>query len=395
MLAGADYTIDYIKAEVEKEVEEENRRREEENRRSKGQDKIEEPCSCPDDKPKQSFQLIPVGELVVKAISWLIQGFIETDSLALLFGDPGTFKSFLAIAFACCVASGKDFFGHKVKKGVVVFIAGEGMNGLARRFKAWAIRNQVELKDLLLFVSTMPTGLCDPERVKFVLDAVANIAVIHGEPLLVVVDTVSRNYGAGDENSTRDMVQFISGCDAIRTQYGATVLLVHHCGLMDKTRSRGNMALKGALDAEYRLDKDESGVIRFEATKMKDADYPPPTAFKPAVVELGILDEDGKQSTSVVLDATNYEPPPATPGNAGHGKWQTLAVKILKKLQDDAEQRLNSRGFDPDTARVSIEDWQAACNAEGIKDRRVWQQTKQSLIKLKIVDIENGFAVMS
>lgn len=154
------------------------------------------------------------------------------------------------------------------------------------------------------------------------------------------------------------------------------------------------MALKGALDAEYRLDRDESGVIRFEATKMKDADYPPPTAFKPAVVELGILNEDGKQSTSVVLDETSYEPPSSAPGK-GKGKWQTLAVGILKKLQDAAEQRLTSRGFDPETARVSLEEWRCACSDEGIKDRRVWRQTKESLVKHEIVIVENGFAVMS
>ena len=379
-MSSENMTIDEIKAKVERMADAEQRE----------QDKKEEPRF--DDK-KPAFKLIHVGELVVKSISWLIQGFIETDSLCLLFGDPGTFKSFLAIAFACCVASGKEFFGHKVKQGPVIFIAGEGMNGLARRFKAWAIRNKVELKDLLLFVSTMPTGLCDPERVQFVLDAVANVAETHGEPLLIVIDTVSRNYGPGDENSTRDMVQFISGCDAIRTQYGATVLLVHHCGLMDKTRSRGNMALKGALDAEYRLDRDESGVLRFEATKMKDADYPPPTAFRPAVVELGILDENGRESTSVVLDITSYEPP-ATPGKAGRGKWQTIALEVLGKLQDAAEQRLTSRGFDPDTARVSVEEWRSACSDAGITDRRIWKKIKDSLVKIEKIEIENGFSVI-
>ena len=380
-MSSENMTIDEIKAKVERMAEAEQRE----------QDKKEE--SRFDDK-KPAFKLIHVGELVVKSISWLIQGFIETDSLCLLFGDPGTFKSFLAIAFACCVASGKEFFGHKVKQGPVIFIAGEGMNGLARRFKAWAIRNKVELKDLLLFVSTMPTGLCDPERVQFVLDAVESIAAKYGEPLLIVIDTVSRNYGPGDENSTRDMVQFISGCDAIRTQYGATVLLVHHCGLMDKTRSRGSMALKGALDAEFRLDRDESGVIRFEATKMKDADYPPPTAFRPAVVELGILDENGRESTSIVLDITSYEPP-ATPGKAGRGKWQTVALEVLGKLQDAAESRLTSRGFDPDTARVSVEEWRSACSDKGITDRRDWSRIKESLVKLEKVEIENGFVVMS
>ena len=152
------------------------------------------------------------------------------------------------------------------------------------------------------------------------------------------------------------------------------------------------MALKGALDAEYRLDKDESDVIRFEATKMKDADYPQPTAFRPAVVELGIYDEDGIQSTSVVLDATSYEPP-AVQGKAGRGKWQTVALEALGDLQEAAEQRLISRDFDPDTARVSVEDWKSACYKLGLKDHRRWYEIKESLVKNGQVEIENGFAV--
>ena len=146
---------------------------------------------------KSAFRLLPVGDLEIKPVSWLIRDFIETDTLALLFGDPGTYKSFLSIAFACCVASGKDFFGHKVKQGTVIFIAGEGMNGLARRFKAWGIRNQVDLKDMPLFVSYTPAGLSDPEQVQSVLDAVEGTVSEHGAPVLVVVDTVARNYGAG------------------------------------------------------------------------------------------------------------------------------------------------------------------------------------------------------
>ena len=383
MLAGESWTADSIREAAERMADAE--------RESYGQqDKENEPRSS----SEPSFKLIHVGELVVKSISWLIQGFIETDSLCLLFGDPGTFKSFLAIAFACCVASGKEFFGHKVKQGPVVFIAGEGANGLARRFMAWAIRHQVKLKDLPLFVSVTPTGLCDPERVQFVLDAVADVAAKHGEPLLVVIDTVARNFGPGDENSTRDMSGFVSSCDLLRKQYGATVLLIHHCGLSDKTRSRGNLSLKAALDVEFRLNRDESGVIRFEATKMKDADFPPPTAFRPAVVELGIFDENGRESTSVVLDETSYEPP-AAPGKAGRGKWQTVALEVLGKLQAAAESRLTSRGFDPDTARVSVEEWRSACSDAGIKDRRNWSRIKESLVKLEKVEIENGFVVMS
>jgi len=51
-------------------------------------------------------------------------------------------------------------------------------------------------------------------------------------------------------------------------------MLVHHTGHSEKQRARGSIALKGALDTEYRLDKvgDE---ITLTNTKMKDAEPPP------------------------------------------------------------------------------------------------------------------------
>lgn len=127
---------------------------------------------------------------------------------------------------------------------------------------------------------------------------------------------------------------------------------------------------------------------------MKDADYPPPIAFKPAIVELGIFDEDGKPVNSVVLNETSYEPPPVK-GKSSHGKWQTIAIEALKKSQKEVENRLQSKGFDPDTARISLEDWRSACSDAGIKDRRIWKQVMESLSKNGTVIIENGFVVLS
>jgi hypothetical protein len=334
------------------------------------------------------FELVHVGDLTVKPIQWLIRDFIETDSLALLFGDPGTFKSFLSIAFACCVASGKDFHGHSVIQGMVIYIAGEGKNGLARRFKAWAIRNGVDLKSIPLFVSTTPVGLSDPDQVKFVTDTVEKIVAEHGPPRLIVVDTVARNFGPGDENSTKDMSAFVTACDALKGTYGSTVLLVHHCGLSDKTRSRGNIALKAALDAEYRLDKDETSVIRFVATKMKDAIEPEPAAFRPAIVELGEV--DGETVTSVVLDPTSYEPPTQS-GKEGRGKWQTMAIETLKRLTDKKQNDLEEAGLDWNSARVSFAEWRQECKEKGLTHRETWRRVSDSLIKQERVYLENGF----
>jgi RecA-family ATPase len=44
-------------------------------------------------------------------------------------------------------------------------------------------------------------------------------------PALVIFDTVARNMGPADENSTQDMTGFVRACDEIRTAWGCTVSL--------------------------------------------------------------------------------------------------------------------------------------------------------------------------
>lgn len=342
------------------------------------------------EKKTSPFKLVRVGDLTIKPVTFLVKGLLEAACLALIFGDPGTFKSFLAIAWACCVATGTAFMGRAVKQGPVIYVAGEGQNGLARRFRAWAIRNQRPLDKAPLFVSLMPAGLCDAEQARFVADAIDEITKEHGAPVLIVIDTLARNFGPGDENSTKDMTGFIASCDLIRTKYQSTVLLVHHSGHSDKSRARGAIALKGALDAEYRTDIDDAGVIRFEATKMKDAEFPEPMAFRAAVVELGQLDEDGNPVTSCVLDETAYEPP-ATSGKAGRGKWQTVAVEVLENLFQSHRQRLLEKDFNPETARVSVEDWRKACVVAGLTSRTTYKRVKETLSDLGTIKIESGF----
>ncbi|WP_439560713.1 AAA family ATPase [Roseinatronobacter sp.] len=52
---------------------------------------------------------------------------------------PSSGKSFLAVGIALSVATGTPFHGRDTKQGAVFFIAGEGRNGLARRFAAWGM----------------------------------------------------------------------------------------------------------------------------------------------------------------------------------------------------------------------------------------------------------------
>ncbi|MDX9973350.1 MAG: helicase RepA family protein [FCB group bacterium] len=338
---------------------------------------------------RRAFRLRRASDLEIRPASWSIRGVLELDALALTFGDPGCGKSFLAVDWALSIASGTEWQGRRVKQSPVIYIAGEGHNGLTRRLKAWSIRQGVDLAGVPLFVSDAPAAFTDPAVIAEVEATINDLADQHGVPGLVVLDTVARNFGGGDENSTRDMGQFIQSCDRIRAAYRCTVLLVHHTGHADKSRARGAMALKGALDIEYRLDKDESGVIRLEATKMKDGPHPEPMAFRLRTVDLGITDDEGESVTSAVLDSTSYEPP-SVKGKVGRGKWQTLALEVLSDLHSTRRATLEAGGYDSDGARVSVDDWRMACGARDVPRQRFYQ-LRDSLATNGFIRMENGY----
>lgn len=305
----------------------------------------------------------------LKPIAWLVRGYVEADSLALLFGDPNCGKSFVAIDMACCIATGREWHGRKTKRGAVFYIAGEGQNGLDRRFAAWSQGNDISLTDAPLFTSSRPAMLCTAAGAADVANAVQSLLDETGElPSLIVVDTLARNFG-GDENSTEDMGAFVANLDAFLRKSGewnAAVLVVHHCGKADKTQGRGNSALRGAIDAEYSLAIDDEKVIRMDATKMKDAAYPGALAFKMNVIELdGEFDDEGEPVTSVVLDGMEHVPP-VKGGKVGRGKNQTRAISMLRDLIEEHRRRVSDSGRDPGAARVSMNEWRARMGNAGM-----------------------------
>jgi hypothetical protein len=241
-----------------------------------------------------------VGELVAnpKPPNWLVRGFLEADSLALLYGPPKKGKSFCAIDLACSVATGTPWHGCKTKQAPVFYLAGEGHNGLARRFSAWSIARGVDLTNAPLAVSNRPRPMTDPDAAQSVSDAVAQLAdQVGAQPGLIVVDTLARNYG-GNENDSQDMGRFIAHLDAIRDTYNATVLVVHHSGKDEQRGARGSTALFGAIDAAYSVTQDESRTVTLTPEAMKDATLPPAMAFDLSIVELDIEDEPGQPATS-------------------------------------------------------------------------------------------------
>ena len=343
-----------------------------------------------DKKEARGLRLDPIAmALTPRPIAYAIRRVLLLDSLADLIGAAGTFKSFVVIDWICCIATGTPWCGNEVRQGPVLLFLGEGRGGIPLRFRAWSIANGVGIEDAPIFISNEAAALTDETRAAELVAVVAEFQRQHGAPVLIVFDTLNRNFGPADENSTADMTRGIGVLDELRARTGACVLLLHHSGHADKSRARGSSVLIGAVDTEWRTARDDDGTVRLENSKMKEGPEHDGLAFRVMPVELGIDDDAGEAVTSVVLRPAAYMPAPAQ-GKAGRGKHQTTALRLLTEAIDRHRANVEKSGRDPDQARVALDTWRDLCAEAGI-DRRRFPEVLRSLINTGKVRNAHGF----
>lgn len=250
--------------------------------------------------PRSGFRLIRASDLKLTPPEYLIDDIIETGTLGVIFGAPSAWKSFGAVHMAACIATGTPFFGHGVQQGPVIYLAGEGQAGLARRAAAWEIGTGVSLKGAPLFFSNMTARMLDAAHTQEIAEAVDAIVKEHGVPKIVFVDTTAKAMVGGDENNTADMTRLLASAEAMQRRYpGCVIQLVHHTGVADPRRLRGSSALKGGVDTEFLMIK-EDGVASFENLKMKDGPMAPTMYFAAEEIILGKTSK-GKDFGSLTL----------------------------------------------------------------------------------------------
>lgn len=234
----------------------------------------------------------------------LIPGFLNEQGFALLYAKPAACKSFLAQHLALGLATGTEAWGHRVpRRGVVYLAGGEGIAGLRNRFEAWSAATRTPLTaDAPLFVRCPPATLTDPAATRALSDGLAADLDRAGvSASLIVVDTLNRNFGNGDENAQGPMADFVRNLDTLRDRFGATILVVHHTP-RGATNPRGSSVLDGAADTMMeaaKLDEGEDGekLVRLSITKQKDGADDLVAVFRRELVALPPLPTRPKRSS--------------------------------------------------------------------------------------------------
>jgi hypothetical protein len=258
----------------------------------------------------------------------------------------------------------------------VIFLAGEGQSGLARRFKAWSIARHVSINGAPLYINRGSVSLIDGDSMLPVIQALERLILEIGQPpALVILDTWSRVLG-GDDSAPSDAAAGVAALDDLRTRFGNfAAIVVHHEG-HTKGRGRGWSGLRAAVDVELRAERGADGVVRLECTKAKAIEPMAPMAFHFASVDLQINDDEGNAVTSAVLTPAVWTPAPEAATKKPIGKNQALALDVLKRLSVGKE-------------NITLDAWREACKAAGMERSALWHAIT-SLEKSGLIQTNGG-----
>ena len=284
----------------------------------------------------------------------LLKPLVAPGELSVWWGAPKSGKSFLLLRLVYGLVLGQGMWGMKARRACrVLYVAAEGEGG----FKARVLALQRQLGDAgegFAFVAqSVVIGKPGTD-----VPAVVAAAQATGADL-VVVDTLARTFGAGDENTAQDMGVFIAALDRIRETTGAHVAVIHH-GSKEGRSARGSGALIGAADLVVNIAKGASGdpnTASVEAAK-DDADGAA-MAFRLVPVEVG-FDEDGAPVTTCIAEETT-----TTPRRAPRLSKQTRAAlkALYETVQAEGEALPAQPGFPNGLHGITEERWRRECDA--------------------------------
>jgi AAA domain len=257
-----------------------------------------------------NFDLVSAGDLLTYPDPvWLMDGIVPERGLVGLYGKPSAGKSFVALDWACSIALGRDWLGHHVSRAPVIYIAAEGSAGMQKRLRAWMAHNSVYNDIPGLYFLLEPLYVREQGVVEAFLDKLESEDLYPG---LVVVDTLSRSFGGGEENASEDMGLFVDSVTKLAQGRNMASLVIHHVNAT-AGRERGHTAFRGAADAMFRCDAAHTAQGQLELVtltndKQKDiAELSPIYLMPQAVASHGI--------ESLVLVPA---PPPSASASKGH-----------------------------------------------------------------------------
>ena len=255
----------------------------------------EDGAECDDDAP-------------IVAPPMLVKRLVPKDGICFIGGQSGAGKTFILCDMAVSLASGADFFRHRVREKVgVVILAGEGLSTIKRRIRA---ARSVKSGDDALPIRWW--GDIPNLKEKTGFDATVRrlraSAKIFREKYgvrlgAVFLDTVAACFAMKDENDNSEATEVTKILAALGRAVGCVVIPVHHYGKGQETGLRGASAWRGNVDAVLSVTCNRNQVTGatsghfLSLAKTRDGEEGAVAPFALKSFSLG-TDEDGEAITT-------------------------------------------------------------------------------------------------
>lgn len=261
--------------------------------------------------------------------SWLIPGFIPSEGAGIIYGLSGSYKTFIALDWALCLAHGiAGQWNAPPVKHTVLFLAGESSYALRKeRVDAWCERWGKDPDDARFILVPGVPAYSDTEGWQEIRDG---LAMMDARPDFIAIDTLTRMSTGMDENSNDDGKLILGRCEEMAQHYGAFVLGVGHTGKDQSKGMRGAQVMIDNSEVVHFAKKSPNGTS-LTVKKLKEVDIPAETFYM----------EVQKFGASIVLERTASVPIELQTG-AGKPKYGWASVEEIVRVLEGLGGSANS-----------------------------------------------------
>lgn len=332
---------------------------------------------------------------------YLVKGWLDRGALSVVYGESNVGKTFFALDLALHIAARRNWHGAKVaqdvspKPGPVIYIAGEGGVGINNRIEAVRQSDRALIEAAGQDFMLLPTciDLCGEGDAQALFEV--GMYELDCTPSLIVVDTLARAMGDGDENSAKDMGALVRNADYLRERLGCHVLIVHHSGKDTTKGARGSGSLRAAVDTEIELVRDDEITV---ATTRKQRDMPTDASFAYTLRGVSIgFDEDGDRVSSAVLEKAEKPERKTVKRKALNGRQKT-ALEALREVIGKHGEKKSGPDYPGQNKVVPVDIWREECDRRGLVDsdnrdskRRVFNSARTGLLDAEYIAQFDGF----
>lgn len=231
----------------------------------------------------QPFPIVHIADVKSKSLEYQIEQILPANTVGFMSGQPGSYKTWLALEMALSIASGTPAFGQfKAKKGkVIAFNAEDSPEVITKsRIVALAKSKNICMEDIDLHLLDIPSlNFSEIE-----MQSNFECTIQRELPCLVILDPL-RNLHSLNEDSATDMTPLLWFFRSLQKKYGCSFLFVCHDRKPGReeyrreSRTRGSNVLEGWRDIAIYLDKQKNNSVRVQIYH-RSGKAPAPFCFK-------------------------------------------------------------------------------------------------------------------